>query len=237
MKTREELIQDYLDQQLTAEDQIQFDELYQHDAHFQQEVASQQSLYAVLEKRLNSKEEDLRASLQTARASLAQERGKVVSFKKWLIPIAVAACLLIIGRLVFDSSTYYELPAMQSEIVRGQEDPEALSYENAVKAFNDDDYDQSATILKALITEHPDVLQYQYYYGLSLLGKKEFGSATDLLIPLAEGESVFRDDALYYLAIAYIELKQAPKAIECIQRISPDTHGYSKAQKLLKRLK
>src|SRR5690606_33975499 len=165
MKTREELIQDYIDGVLSAEDQDAFDNLWETDSSFQEEVGLQQELHAVLRKRLLADDGPLRQTLGDAEKSFRTEKGKIWVWRRWIIPIAAAACLLILGRLFLFPVSYYQLPEMRSEIVRGDINSEKNQYEQAVRAFNEKDYVESTKLLKQLLPEDSSVLQYQYYLG------------------------------------------------------------------------
>lgn len=237
MKTREELIQEYIDQVLSPEDKIAFDQLWERDETFREEVKLQEQVQQLLTDRLSHDERALRHSLQVAEKQF-REPNKVVSFKKWIIPIvAAAACLFILGRLfLFAPSGYGELPQMRSEIVRGDENSANSKYEDAVKAFNSKDYASSTTILKQLVQQEPAVLQYQYYLGLSMLGEKKFKEASIQLMPLADGESIFHQEANYYLAVAYYESGQMEKAKNRLEKIVETSKIHAKAQELRKKL-
>ncbi|WP_099367153.1 hypothetical protein [Sphingobacterium sp. 1.A.4] len=248
MKTRDELIQDYIDGVLRAEDRLEFDRLLREDVDFGKELNLQKEMHGILKDRLGSKEEELRTTLKAVEreirdgerdakaddGEISPENIKVVSWKKWIIPLVAAACLLLIGKFFFFPSSYnYELPDMPSEIVRGQEDPELNRYEEAVKAYNSKDYEKSTLILEELSAKEPELLQYRYFLGLSLMGKKDFLMAVDQLTPIADGESVFQQDACYYLGVSLHELERDSEAVEYLEKVSRESKHYEDAQELL----
>lgn len=239
MKSREELIQDYIDNVLSADDKQLFDKLYESDAEFRAELKSQEEMVDLLTHRLSSDEQTLRMSLTDAEAKYRKGKGKVVSWKQWLMPLAAAACILIVVKFVFFPSdiTLYELPEMRSEIVRGNQNNEADRYEHAVEAFNAKDYRESTSILLDLHQTDKTILQYQFYLGLSLIGEKKFNEAARYLSPLADGESVFQQEASYYVAIALTESGQTEQARQRLSNIDPSSKIYEKAKKLLDSIK
>lgn len=239
MKPREELIQDYIDKVLSAEDKELFDMLYESDAEFRAELALQEEITDLLTRRLSSGEQALRTTIAEADTKYRRGKGKVVSWKQWLIPVAAAACILIVVKFVFfpADTALYELPEMRSEVVRGNQSSEADSYERAVEAFNAKDYPKSTSILLELSQTDEEVLQYQFYLGLSLIGEKKFNEAEKYLLPLADGESVFQPEASYYLAVTLMESGQAEKAKERLSNIDPSSKIYEKSKKLLDRIK
>lgn len=237
MKSREELIQDYIDNVLSAEDKRQFDILYENDAEFRAELRLQEELTEVVRRRLSSEEETLRANL--VEVETTHRKGKLISWKQWLIPLAAAACVLIVVKFIFFQSdtALYALPEMQSGVVRGNQNNEANDYERAVEAFNAKDYRKSTSILLDLYQTDQTILQYQFYLGLSLIGEKKFDQATRYLSPLADGESVFRQEANYYVAVILTESGRREEAKKRLSDIEQSAKIYDKAQKLLDKIK
>jgi len=248
MATRDELIQDYIEGRLSAEDRSAFEALLATDGTFREDLRLQSELSGTIAVRL-ARERDvsaLRNSLRQAEDGFRRTAGNggqpaknrvfaLSEWKKWAVSVAAAACLLVLGRLfLFAPAEYYELPQMRSEIVRGDADGAAAVYEDAVRAFNAKDYASATAILRQLARQEPEILQYQYYLGLSLMGERKFQEASDRLLPLADGESIFRQEANYHLAIAYRELARPEEARSRLERIDRKSKVYEKARKLLK---
>lgn len=231
MKTREELIQDYLEQILTDEEQSQFDALLENDPDFRAELQLQSELHAILKNRLNRDDSGLREKLTLAEHAQRKGPGRM----RW-IPLLAAACVLIFGVLFFFplQNSVYTLPEMRSEIVRGDLSQEGQTYEGAVKAFNDGDFTKSSAILSELQQANPNIVQYQYYHALSLIGERKFKAAAHHLTPLADGKSVFKDEAQYYLGVALYEDGQTEDAKRRLKGISSEAVIYNDAQKLFK---
>lgn len=241
MKTKEELIQDYIENQLTAEDQIQFDNFMNTDPDFKLEVQNQQELHQILSARLQNPTDELRKNLLAAEQNARLQNNSTSLKIKTLIPYLAAACILVMATLFFfpwqKSDNLYSLPEMRSEVVRGEQSTENQAYEEAVLAFNQKKYGSSSDLLKQLSQENPEILQYQYYHGLSLMGEKKFSEALPHLIELSEGLSVFKNDASYYAAICYYELGDFKNSTHQIQSIPENVEIYKEAQKLLQKIK
>ncbi|HMR20270.1 MAG TPA: hypothetical protein PKA53_13285, partial [Sphingobacterium sp.] len=153
---------------------------------------------------------------------------------KLYLPIAAAACLLVFfGLFLFRGGDHalYELPQMQSEIVRGQAGD--VSYEDAVKAFNNKSYGEARTMLNGLIASDSTVVQYQYYAALTYFGEEDWPSTIRELTAIAQGKSVFADEAKYYLAVAYWKSGETTKAIELANQIPDIGKLGEKTRKLL----
>jgi len=240
MKSRDELIQDYIDQVLSPDDQERFDALYEEDVEFRSEVQLQQEISAILTHRLSGEEQALRSNLAEAEARYrAGKERNVVPWKRWITPLIAAACILITMKIVFfpSDSALYDLPEMRSEIVRGSQRSAEERYEEAVKAFNTKEYARSSSILSELYQSDATILQYQFYLGLSLIGEGKFDEAGQYLSTIAEGASVFKAEANYYLAVALFKSGKKEEATERLSRIDESSTIYERAQKLLDKIK
>ncbi|NGF55279.1 hypothetical protein G5B35_18300 [Parapusillimonas sp. SGNA-6] len=238
MENRAEKIQDYIDGLLLGEELIQFEKQIAEDEDLKVEVSLQQELQGIIRSRLNSNEKILRTHMQNARILSQSTKGSSKKVYKLYLPIAAVACLLVFFSLFLlrnSDSGLYDLPTMQSEIVRGQE--ENVSYEHAVKAFNNKEYEQARTMLDILITADSTIVQYQYYAALTYFGEENWAQSIQELTPLAEGKSIFADEAKYYLAVAYHKTEQKDKAIALLNEIPAQGKVGQKASKLLKELK
>lgn len=230
-------IQDYIEGQLQGEELLEFEQHMNQDTGFRNLVNLQSEVHEIINRRLSSNEEDLRETLFHA-ATEVRGINQQSTFRrlKPLITIASAACVLLFGYLFFfnPNNSLYELPAMQSEIVRGRESKN--QYEEAVKLYNEKSYTQSREILNALITLEPEVVQYQYYVALTYLGEKNWAESTEKLTPIAEGQSIFKDEAKYYLAVSLEKLDNKAEAITILKTIPTQGKVGEKAKKLLKKL-
>jgi TolA-binding protein len=230
-------IQDYIEGQLEGEELLEFEQHMNQDTGFRNLVNLQSEVHEIINRRLSSNEEDLRETLFHAKTEMRGiNQQSTFGRLKPFITIASAACVLLFGYLFFfnTNNSLYELPAMQSEIVRGRESNN--QYEEAVKLYNEKSYTQSREILNALITLEPEVVQYQYYAALTYLGEENWTESKEKLTPIAEGQSIFKDEANYYLAVSLEKLDNKAEAIAILKNIPTQGKVAEKAKKLLKKL-
>ncbi|MBL1407781.1 tetratricopeptide repeat protein [Sphingobacterium faecale] len=238
MENHSEKIQDYIEGLLEGEELVMFEAQLVVDKELRNMVALQKEVYDILNKRTPIQDNSVKLKMtldevnQRYRDSSNSSRGFI---KRWL-PIVAAACLLIVGSLFFfqRSDELYELPTMRSEIVRGK--TENISYENAVQAFNNGKYEEAGEILSTLLDGAPEQIQYQYYLGLSYIGSKQWSKAIDLLVPIANGPSVFSTESNYYLALAYYEKGDTDSAKMCLNKIPAEGFTGEKADRLRKKM-
>lgn len=230
-------IQDYIDGQLEGNDLLQFEAQLAVDKDLYNLLTLQKEVHDILEKRVVNKEMELRATINTVSNNFRHNPStKVVELRK-IIYYAVAVCALIVGSVFFfnRSNNLYDLPLMSSEIVRGHE--ESVSYETAVKLFNNKDYMTARIQLESLLGQQEiGQVQLEYYIGLTFIGEKNWQSAIQELEPIALGHSVFAEEAKCYLAIAYLEKGDSEKAKQLLNELSAEGDLGEKAKSLLKKI-
>lgn len=237
MKTSEEKIQDYIDGLLKGEELLAFEQELATDLQLREQLNLHREVQSILARRINSGEDELRTNLhEAAYANRHSEgRNKSKSLYRILVPILAAAGILIVIKFsLYTSSTLYQLPIMESEIVRGS--GETGKYEDAVIYFNNQSFSQARDILDQLINNDSLNVQYKYYHALTYYGEENWSESIAKLEAIADGESVFARDATYYLAIAYNKENKNEKAILLLQQIKSDDELGRKANKLLKDL-
>ena len=229
-------IQDYIEGQLQGQELIDFENHLQKDNEFRNIVNLQREVHEIIHRRLTSNEDDLRATLFHAENEIRQPHQTFLYRIKPFMAIASAACILLVGYLFFFNSTsdLYDLPVMQSEIVRGKESNE--KYEEAVKLYNQKSYAQSRQILNDLISDEPEVAQYQFYAALTYVGEENWKEGVDKLKLMANGSSIFKYEAMYYLAVSLVKEGKREDAITALKSIPTQGELGKKAEKLLQKL-
>lgn len=125
-------------------------------------------------------------------------------------------------------------------VVAGIEDTVPSAVNEAFKHYDRRDYHTAAPKLKSLITLYPDKYAYKFYYGVALVGDKQFKPAIEPLTQLTRFENDYRASALYYLSLAYIGTGQRAKAKQTLDAYLADPYGipYRRyAEQLLRELK
>ena len=237
MEEYSEKIQDYIEGQLVGNDLVQFEAQLAVDAELRNLLALQKEVYEILAKRIVSPEMELRDTFSAAENSLRYGSTSIQQAKiKRFIPYIAAACILFIASLFFFNSanTLYDLPLMRSEVVRGQ--AHDMVYEDAVKAVNAGNYPDARLKLESLLAMTPSNEQYTYYIGLTYVGQEDWQQAKQVLNPLAKGESVFAEEASYYLAISYYRTGNKEDAVRLLKQIPMDSTLGKRAEKLVDKI-
>ncbi len=239
-------IQDFLDGLLSEEERNSFEKELATNDELMEEVRMQKKLNEVIRSRIEAsvRIDELKVSLAKNRekyfvSSISKIKNslstpKVFSLKKWTITIGVAACLLLgLNFLGVFSPSLNELPLLTSEVVRSSNNKNEVN--DAIASFNAKNYNESIQLFTALTKKAPLNSRFQYYLALSYMGKKEWKDAKDTFIPIAEGNSIFREDAAYFTAVAALELEDKKLALAYAKRVSKDSQYYKKAQRIIKK--
>lgn len=246
MKNYFNQVQDYLDDNLSEEALRDFETELSINEELKQEVKEQQKLIDLLKHRIETNKGlvSFHETLESKRkiyfdtpslpTDLTPSSTKTFSFKKWGVSIGIAATLLIgLDFLGVFSANLNKLPVLQSEVTRsGSAEGEVLN--TAVASFNDQDYKKSIQLFSELATIDSTNTRFNHYLGLSYVGDKRWQEAVDVLIPLANGNSLYREDAAYFVALSAWELKDYNLTKEYANKVSENNSYYKKAQKLLK---
>ena len=87
----------------------------------------------------------------------------------------------------------------------------------AIQRFDEGKYTEAETLLRPLISENPDNLMINYYYGASRTENGHYGlGEVDYLLKGSTGESPLKTD--YYLGIQYQAMQQWTKALNHYQK-------------------
>lgn len=246
MDNYSEKIQDYIDGLLSDAEKQSFEDALAKDEGLRKETELQQQIQDVLSVRNNSEQglQELKATLSEKGKEYFSSPPKTIALKpslrrkilsRWGIGAGVAACILI-GLAFFGvfSSDLNQLPILQSEVVRGATNNDNISM--AINAFNHKDYKTSIRLFSEISEKDKDAVRFKYYLGLSYCGDKQYESATEILIPVADGVSLYQDKAAYYIAVAAKESGKKQLALKYVQKVSKGSPYYNKASRLIKKL-
>lgn len=240
-------IQDYLDGLLSEEERQLFEKELLINKELREEIALQRKINDTIRNRIEAQEglTALKSTLDKTQkqyfesASSADDvivpSRNVFSFKKWGIAIGVAACLLIsLNFLGIFNTGLHNVPSLPAEVTRNSDDQVLLT--NAITSFNQKDFKKSIPLFSELTSAHPTSTRFQYYLALSYIGDKRWSDAMDTAIPVADGTSLYKDDAAYFTALAAWELNNESLALNYAKKVSKSSEYYGKAQRIIKKI-
>ncbi len=217
-----------------------FEGRMQNDAELQQHLKDYQSIHQHLKVQLAPDEKDLAFKAQLSEIGRSYfEAPKVVSLTSRLKWLSGVAAVLIVGLLIWApwrDNLYqaYGAPSQMLVTERGSE--KTTNLDQAAAAFNDKKYAEAATLLAKLAQQEPENTMVNYYYALSLIETDQLAQSRTILNSLYTGESIFKYDAAYALAMSYLKVDQKEECKIWLQKIPQGTAPYPKAKALLSEL-
>ncbi|PCI34085.1 MAG: hypothetical protein COB60_06685 [Flavobacteriaceae bacterium] len=231
----------YLQGELKGEELQSFEHKLLNDAGFKtafQDYADvEQSLKSSIEHA--SKEKELRATLNTLRnQEKPSENSSVFSIKRYVWMGVAASVLLLFSVYIFndvDPPSYAEY-AMHQPLEVGVRGTTNTSSNAAEEAFNSKDYQTAVHELRLLLGTSPENVEWQLYYGISLIETDRIATALTILEPITSGASVYKHTAQWYTALGYLKSEKLEWCKSALEKIPSEASEFEKAQELLDRL-
>lgn len=226
-----EQIEAYLLDSMTTEERSRFETQLAADPSLQKELELQRQLLAIAT--IESFKADQQSRIENSSAA-SRPSAIVKSISKWYWA-AAAVLIFITGFWFFQNQTatpqklanqYFSpdpgLPVTMSSSSQYQFYDGMVSYKEA-------DYEKAIAIWKSIATTNRQSDTLQYFIGLAYLNRDHYNDALQQLLPLAEGNSKWKEKASWYLSLTYLKLNQPQKAQKWLQTIP----SYPEAPELL----
>lgn len=159
----------------------------------------------------------------------------IISFQKyWFAAAAIVIAVLIWApwnKNLYDNYSKIEMVAVAE---RGDNSQQLLI--SATDEFNKKNFKEAREKLKVLVTEKPDDHMLKFYYGITLLETGEIAFAKENFDKVYSGQSIFKYDAAFYNALAYLKENKKEKAKAWLLKIDKDADIYEKAIEVLSKL-
>lgn len=240
---KEILLYKYFEGSLSPSEQDSFELFLKEDEDFRLQFELEKDVQKAVQ---NSNREVLKSKLQ----GFENERSKTSSPKRlfWK-PLRIAASIAILlgaswfifNSVIFDGpeelfATHYEkYPNTAYTITRGDANDNSLE-RKAFEAYERNDYNIAIRSLKKL-KEKTGLDYVDFYLGQSYLANGDTEEAILIFEKINAINSDFKSEALWYEALAQLQLKEKPKAISKLKTLIEDgSFKKEEAENLLKNL-
>lgn len=254
-----ELIEAYLTNELSAVDQLAFENDLKADAELKAEVDRQRDIRLGLralgiERALERAKAQYKATSAPAETPLVSQPvvRPLVSWRYWA---AAASVVVVLGAGYFAyqqttnrqadiayAETFSSDPTtdLMKDFPSGQMAPSIRDqFLDAMTAYKSGKYDKVIEQLKTLPADKQTLPYRNYFLGLSYLANKQPVEAIPLLTKAqAASSGKLRQKSEWFLALAYVKTNQKEKALPLLKRISTDkAHPFqSLAKRVLKKI-
>lgn len=230
------LFDQYLQSEMTAAEKSDFEKQLTEDSEFASEFETFKAVQLQLENKFGfeAEREAFKENLtQISEKHFNNSKPKVVLMRPWYYA-AAASVIILFGLFFFD---YNQNPNFNDYNHPGQANFTERSTTNvhllqAEKAFNTRKFKEAVPFFEAALkeTKTPEI---QYYYGVSLLQTSEYQKAEAVFNELKATNLVYKDKALWNLAIMKLKQKDYKGCKQILQTISQDYEDYDEVQELL----
>ena len=233
----EELIEKYIQNKLSSQENLLLEELLKKDTQFKEEFTLHTNLKGVIE-------HDDDANFRTLISNLeqkAKQQSSKPSYTKWFVAASIALLLGLSYFFLPDQKTastnelfasYFEpYRNVIAPIVRSNDlqDEKALAF----MAYEKGEYETAITLFSKLYntTKEP---YYLFYKANALLKLERAQEAVPLLLEHLKTKDTLTEKTNWYLALAYLKIQDKQKAKEVLKKvIANKTYKNKEAQKLM----
>ncbi len=228
----------YLNGELNAEEQQQFEQELRSNTQLQAQVNAYRLLNGTVGKHQQAEQTlpQLKQILDPlTHQYFKKEKAKVFTMKRTMYMLAAAASivLILLVALPGTSPDNYSFDAMPGAIVRGAENDKA----RAAQLFNNEQYADAAKAFQELKTTTPADAAVDFYLGISLLKTEQYAEALPLFESLANGTSVYAEDANFFAALSAYHLQQNEKAKQYAAKVKEGSRYWKNAKTIIKKTK
>ncbi|TCC92196.1 hypothetical protein EZ428_10735 [Pedobacter frigiditerrae] len=225
----------YVEGDMDEAEIAEFETQLKSDDELQQNLKDYNHIHQSLKMKLANNDE-FKDTLKGFNKQYFGEEPKVISFKpalKWLSGIAA---ILVIGLFIWApwNANLYDTYADDSQMLVTERGAATLTdLDKAAALYNEKNYESAKTALGKLYIKQSSNTMIAYYYGLSLIKTNALDEARKVLIVIYEGESVFKYEAAYSIALSYLKEDKKADAKTWLQKIPAGTTKYELAKELL----
>lgn len=233
------IINRYLDGAMDAQELRAFEEQLEQDIELQHQVELHKEVNETLRRQFypDENEQALRETMQEMRGEYFQTKSaKVVSFKRyrWVAAAAIMLILVITSKIwypgkkdLYEQYAYVQMPGTAE---RGTSADTLM--QQAKEDFNNKNYTAAIPLFQSLLQKDPQNSFLHYYYAIALLENGQIDQSRVELAKLYEGNSLFKYDAAFYMALSYLKENDKKTCKEWLEKIPKDADVYGKAKDL-----
>lgn len=231
----------YAEGDLTEVEQAEFENRLQDDVELKQHLADYHHIHQSLKMQLASTNEDelFKDALEGFNKEYFANEPKTIAFKPSLKWLSAVAAVLVIGLLLWapwNGNLYQQYAGDHQMLVAERGVEQETDLDKAAALYNEKKFAEAQPILESLNLKEPDNAMISYYYGQTLIETNQLTKAREVLQNIYQGESVFKYDAAYAMAMSYLKVNEKAECKLWLQKIPAGTTNYQKAIDLIGKL-
>ncbi len=246
MEDRYEIIEKYVNGELSAQELAAFEEKLKTDPDLASEVQLFRQAKESLTDHFQHEGEEIALKETLAEVSMPyfkEEKKPVKALsltrRYWWIAAGAAAAILVL--LVFQpwqGSLYDQYGQFPMAAFTEQGATEGAELSEAQQAFNQGDYSIALEIFNAYLEQesNKDDIEIQFYSGLCHLALESYTQAETSFQAIHAGSSAYKNEGTWFLAITSLKQKEWERTRELLLQIPEESSRRSEAQRLLRKI-
>lgn len=231
----------YAEGDLSESETAEFENRLQDEAELKQYLADYNHIHQSLKMQLASTEEEevFKDTLRGFNKEFFVDEPKTIAFKPYLKWISSIAAVLVIGLLLWapwNGNLYQQYAGDHQMLVAERGIEQEKDLDKAAAFYNEKKFVEAQHILENLRLKEPNNAMVSYYYAQTLIETDSLAKARGVLHNIYQGESVFKYDAAYAIAMSYLKENQKAQCKLWLQKIPAGTTNYQKAIDLIGKL-
>lgn len=232
-RNNERLIEKYIDGSINSNDRANLLERMNNDRSLEKEFDLRKKLESIPAERefYNLRKKLIIASVIASNQSVSVNSLDRIKIRKYLY-YAAAFTGITIGGWAASSMFNKEMdptklyldnfePYPPVRVVRsgGELSSDSLFF-RAMLAYQSGDYNSATIDFRKVLNGDPNANTIRFYLGISHMELLEFDKARECLEVVAESNSLFKDQALWYCGLSYLGERDIDKAKEILTKLS-----------------
>jgi len=232
------LFDQYLQDELTPDAKNDFEKQLLQDSEFASEFETFKNVQFQLANKFEFEQEReaFKENLTNISNQHFNKKTKVIGLKPWYLAVAASVAVLF-GLFFFNYN--------QNPVYADYNDPEQANFaergtvnealKQAEEAYNAKRYNKAIPFFETVLQKQKTA-EIQFFYGVSLLEESHYLKAEAVFNELKTGTSVYKEKAIWYLALSKLKQKDYDGCKQILQTISEDYEDYDQVQELLNQL-
>lgn len=243
----QEIIEQYLDGELTGEALLAFEQEMQANPQLSKEVSLHRTIRDEMRQSILHRQEEQevsRALQELGQQYFKKEPGKVISTRRWWY-IAAAAAVVLLFLLIrplftrsFDNEKLFALYIQDvqglPEAQRGSDNDSLLI--TAARLYNHKEYANALPLLQAITARQSAGTEFRLAAGVCYLQTGSYDTAAKIFDTIAAGATVFKNRALWYKSLVLLKQNRLEECYAVLATLPADADNYKEAQKLMKKI-
>jgi hypothetical protein len=207
----------YVEGDLDEAEKADFENRLLKDKELKQHLNDYHEVHETLKMQWADEENNLefKQTLKGLNQQYFQTETKIFSLKPFVKWTSAIAAVLFVGLMLWSpwkDNPYQEFIENNQMLVVDRGVTTLTDLDRAAAYFNAHQYAAAAPLLAKLHQEKPDDSMISYYYSISLIETGNFAGAKAILLKIYNGESAFKSEAAYALAMWYLKNDQKADA-------------------------